>query len=102
MNKAYKSGRQIVNQLMREKGISASEMARRIGVSSQVLSARLKSSGECDMSSDVLSACLRELGYALIAIPMNYRAGDQIKFVDWNRKGKHKYVKGGKEKESDE
>lgn len=75
--KYYQSGRKIIKEIMKDKGVTVAELARRTGVSRQLTTERLNLEVPHDIPSDVLALCLRELGYTLIAVPMDYKLGDR-------------------------
>lgn len=89
--KYYRSGRRIIKEIMKEKGITKAELGRWTGATKQLVNKRLNTNVPHDIPADVLALCLRVMGYTLIAVPMDFKMGDRMFFIKWqsgkNRKG---------------
>lgn len=82
-----KSGREIIKDVMEMTHTNKSALARRLGVSRQLLHELVNwQTDKHDLCADILAAALKECGFALIAIPMDYELGDPVFMVSGKNK----------------
>lgn len=95
-----RDGRDIIKAAAEDSNTSMSALARRLGISRQLLYEWINwRTDKHDISADCLAAALRECGYVLLAVRMDFELGDPVYVVNWkgavkNRKKQKRGRKG--------
>lgn len=76
------NGRTAIYAIMLKEGIGTAELARRVGKTATNVDGQLSNKFLHDMPADILSLMLRKMGYCLVVMPINYKAGDTMIFID--------------------